>query len=280
VLILLAGAGFCFWKFASLYTGGNLNLNTLTNFSSIPGNLYGNISKPNTSISTNFSSDIAEFKLDASYYLSLSVTWLVFAFLILIVLIVVVLVLIFLLRRLRLAIQLIKESSKAIAQMFYTLFFPIIPMFLQLIFLIYFVAVAVVLASSGKSLFKISTSNSTNSSSLNFTALTVGSLCSATNEATKAMCKYYSFGDDPNQAIFSAIGFFYKYQWLPQLFNLFMFFWVQSFIVAMSQMILAGSFATWYWSKAHARCALLVSIKDTFVYHLGSVAFGKYLKKN
>jgi choline transporter-like protein 2/4/5 len=222
--------------------------------------------------SSSGSSSKVEFKLDINYYLSLSVTWLVFACLIVIVLIIVLLLLIFLVKRIRLAIQLIREASKAIAQMFVTLIFPVVPMLLQLGFLAYFISVAVVLASSGKALFRVTNSSSSNSS-FNLSAA-IGSLCDPNNPVYGGMCKYYNFGNDPSDIYNTLIGFLYQYQFLPQLYNLFMFFWVQSFIVGLNQMILAGSFGTWYWSKAHAHCSLFVSIKDAIVYHMGSIAFG------
>jgi choline transporter-like protein 2/4/5 len=247
---LAAGAAFCIAKYVTLREISNSN---------------------------NSTSSTVQFKLDVNYYLSLSVTWLVFAIIILILLVIVILLLIFLFQRMRLAIQLIKEASKAVTQIFIALLFPTVPMLLQLVFLAYFVSVAVVLAASGKSLFKISSSNSTNTSSLNLTSL-VNSFCDPKNAVYGKVCKFYKFGADPGQAYASAIGFFYQNQWLPQLFNVFMFFWVQSFLVGLNQMILAGSFATWYWSRGHAHLALFVSIKDAFVYHLGSVAFGYFLE--
>ena len=38
-----------------------------------------------------------------------------------------------------------------------------------------------------------------------------------------------------------------------------------------------GSFGIWYWSKNKSRCMLLTSIKDTGVFHLGTIAFGALL---
>lgn len=42
-------------------------------------------------------------------------------------------------------------------------------------------------------------------------------------------------------------------------------------------MVLAGSFAIWYWSKSKKCCIGCTSIKDTIVYHLGSIAFGSLI---
>jgi hypothetical protein len=156
--------------------------------------------------------------------------------------------------------------------MFVTLIFPVIPMLLQLGFLAYSITVALILASSGKTLFRVSKANGTNST-FNLTSA-IGSICDPNNPVYGDACKFHNFGYDPSQIYNSLMGFLYEYQFLPQLYNLFMFFWIQSFIIGLNQMILAGSFSTWYWSKAHAHCSLFVSIKDTVVYHMGSIAFG------
>jgi choline transporter-like protein 2/4/5 len=232
---------------------------------------YINISASSTSTSSTI-----QFKLDINYYLSLSITWLVFACIIVVVLLIVLVLLVFLVKRIRLAIQLIKEASKAVAQMFVTLLFPVVPMALQLALLAYSVTVAVILAASGKSLFRVATTNTTNASTTTNGSSLAGSLCDPNNPVYGSTCKFYNFGYDSSQVYASVMGFFYEYQFLPQLYNLFMFFWLQAFIVGLNQMILAGSFGTWYWSKDHARCSLFVSIKDALVYHLGSVAFGNF----
>ena len=38
-----------------------------------------------------------------------------------------------------------------------------------------------------------------------------------------------------------------------------------------------GCFGIWYWSQSKSHCILFTSIKDTLVYHLGSIAFGALL---
>ena len=44
-----------------------------------------------------------------------------------------------------------------------------------------------------------------------------------------------------------------------------------------NQMVLAGSFGIWYWSKSKSSCILFTAFKDTSIYHLGSIAFGSLL---
>lgn len=174
---------------------------------------------------------------DINAYLSLSITWLVASIVAGILLIVVVLLFLVLFKRVRLAIQIIAEASKAITSVFISLFFPVIPLLLQLGFLAYFVATAVYLACSGKSIFKVA--NVTNSS----TAFKIGDICDPKSNISSSgvVCVFYNYGFDwANEAAMTVMGFLSKYQWIPQLYNWFMFFWVQAFIIGFNQMVLAG----------------------------------------
>lgn len=173
-----------------------------------------------------------ELKADFGYYLSLGVTWLVVGIIAGIILLIVLLLILVLIKRLRLAIQLICEASKAITTMFITLVFPLIPLVLQLGFLAYFVANAVILACSGTSLFRIA--NSTNSS------INVGDSCNPDATLNGAVCVFYRYGFDATTVYNSVISFLNTYQYIPQLYNLFMLFWVECFIVGFNQMVLAG----------------------------------------
>ena len=69
-------------------------------------------------------------------------------------------------------------------------------------------------------------------------------------------------------------------------FNLFGFYWAMNFVTSYGEMVLAGVFAKWYWTRPGDRskifCCnscipLLTSIKNTTVYHLGTIAFGSFL---
>ena len=206
-----------------------------------------------------------ELKPDANYYLSLSITWLIAGIIAGLILLVVLLLILVLIKRLCLAIQIIKEASRAVTSIFISLLFPVIPLLLQLGFLAYFIANAVILACSGTSLFRI-TGNSSN--------MTVGSPC---EPGSSPDCIFYKYGFDSSTIYNSVISFLNTYQWVPQLYNLFMLFWVQAFIIGFNQMVLAGCFGDWYWSKSKSSCILFISLKDTFVYHLGSIAFGSLL---
>ena len=66
-----------------------------------------------------------------------------------IVLLIILIIVIFLRKRISIAIELIEEGSIAIGHMMSTLFFPIVPFVWQFLVIIWFVIVAVFLASSG-----------------------------------------------------------------------------------------------------------------------------------
>jgi solute carrier family 44 (choline transporter-like protein), member 2/4/5 len=222
-------------------------------------------------------SEPLELRIDLNYYLTLSVTWLVAGIVAIVALVIVLLLILVLIKRIRLAIQLICEASRAVTSAFASLLFPVVPFVLQLAALGYFISVAVVLACSGKSLFRVANAT-TNGTSANSTILRPGDSCNvSTASAQGVICVFYRFGFDPSASILTLFDWLNTYQWLPQLYNLFMLFWVQAFIVGFNQMVLAGCFGAWYWSRGRASCTLLVSLKDTLVYHLGSIAFGSLL---
>lgn len=226
------------------------------------------------------------FTSDVSYYFSLGVTWLVIGCIAGVVLLILLLLILVLFKRLRFAIQIICEASKAITSVFLSVIFPVFPLILRLAFLVYFIGTAVYLACAGSALYQLVNTNTTNSSnSSNVTVLSSTSqscdpsvtLSSLTNSSTY-MCLFYRYGVDiADSYINKALVFLSDYQWLPQLYNLFMLFWTEAFLSGFNQMVLAGCFGIWYWSQSRSHCILITSIKDTCVYHLGSIAFGSLI---
>ena len=72
-------------------------------------------------------------------------------------------------------------------------------------------------------------------------------------------CYFYRFGFDPNikfevdgkvkEYYTKSIEFINNYRWAPQLFVIFMLFWLSAFVIGLSEMTLAGSFSAWYWTR-------------------------------
>jgi len=200
VAVFVFGIYFCFNKFAGL--GGFAN-------------------------KVAFTSNVSDFFSNAW-------SWFACGTLLSIVLLIVLLILLVLIKRLRFAIQIICEASKAVQAVFITLVFPLVPLLLQLGFLAYFVANALLLASAGKAIFKVA--NSTSST------LKTGDSCTAGSSSSSVTCVYHSYGFDSSSTFNSIMSFLSTYQYVPQLFNIFMYFWVHAFIQAFNQMVLAGNF--------------------------------------
>lgn len=230
--------------------------------------------RSNTQSTTAF-----QVSLDYSYYLQLAPTWLAFGIISGIILIIIILIVLVLIKRLRLAIGLISEASKAVTSLVLIVFWPILPFVLQMLALGYNISVGIFLASAAKPLYRV-----TNTTALSVNAtFHVGDACTPAtfnNESQNATCTFYRYGyGNPlniNETT-PVINFLNDYQWLPQFYNLFMFFWLQAFIIGFNQMVLAGCFSIWFWSKSKKCCIACTSIKDTLVYHLGSIAFGSLL---
>lgn len=195
-------------------------------------------------------------------------SWFIMDIVCILMLIIILLILLVMIKRLRFAIQIICESSKAVQAVFITLVWPLVPLLLQLIFYAYFFINAVLMASAGEAIFKVANSTTT--------SVSVGSVCKDTSTTTST-CVFESYGFDGSSQFSSIMAFLSKYQYVPQLFNIFMMFWVQAFIVAFNQMVLAGSFGIWYWSQNKVHMIFLTSMKDTLIYHIGTLAFGSLL---
>ena len=240
-------------------------------------------------------------------FLNLAQTWLAFSVILGVVFGVIALVLCVLRKRIALAIELIQESSKAVAHMPATLLWPLVPFLLHVLVALFFAAVALFLTSAGTAEHNVavpsadaqhvnvsmtelarmmmassssSESEGTTSSRLRLTSCAADCRNPATNEE-------YRVGDACDPAEFNKTCHcdqvrcqFTKYtraaSWM-QWYNLFGFYWGMFFVSALSEMVLAGAFAQWYWTfrKEEAPCCVLhLSLANAVVYHLGTLAFG------
>ncbi|XP_048772751.2 choline transporter-like protein 2 isoform X2 [Ostrea edulis] len=195
-----------------------------------------------------------------------------------VILLISLLILLFLCSRIRIAISLIKEGSKAVGTMMFTLLCPIFPFFLQIAVVGFWLTVAVFLASTGRNQsfeFNNSTEYKFPNGSYNY-----DSIKSASSQFFGAAC------DNNDSLSSSEFCTFLKNQeenfaFYSQIFNLFMMFWLVNFVVALGQMTLAGAFASYYWAfqkpKDIPAFPLLASLWRCFRYHLGSLAFGSLI---
>jgi len=220
-------------------------------------------------------------------------TWIAFTSILGIIFLIVVCLFIFLWQRIRIAIELIKQGSKAVAHMFSSLFFPIIPFLLQLVVVAWFMVVALFLSSWGITEHRIALTFN-NNTDVNFTGLPatcnqaqckkdngtgelfkIGDICDpgpapdAFNETCgsvcpAAECQFVKYTENAD------------YSWM-QFINIFGLLWGTFFFTAFGELVLAGVFAEWYWAPDKSRmpgCVLGSALWNATFYHLGTVAFG------
>nr|CAD7401037.1 unnamed protein product [Timema poppensis] len=205
--------------------------------------------------------------------LALKNTWLVFLIISAVTLVIVLLILLFLRKRINVAVALIKEGSKAVGSITSTLIFPLVPWVLECGVVAYSIATALYLASCSDPVYKIT---------------------GVTN--TSCVCPEIKDGDICDLNIFNVttnctgtcIGVscqFFRYQ-TPRTIdylhavNIFGFFWGLFFVSALGEMILAATFATWYWTFHKSNVpffTLTISAGRTLRYHLGTLAFGSLI---
>lgn len=204
-------------------------------------------------------------------------TWLAILIIAAITLVVMLLIVIFLRGRIVIAIALIREGSKAVTAIKTTVFFPIFPWILQCFVIAYGVFVLMSLISIGESTFKVvNLKNDTNCQcSRNYTDYTncnpleFSSSCRDSSSGSPQACKlascHFTGLEGPHVIIYL------------HLVNLLGFFWMMFFISGVSDMMLASTFSTWYWTfkkKNLPFFTLTSGICRTIRYHLGTVAFG------
>uniref|UniRef100_A0A8C9SET2 Choline transporter-like protein n=1 Tax=Scleropages formosus TaxID=113540 RepID=A0A8C9SET2_SCLFO len=217
-------------------------------------------------------SDIG-FQTDFHVYLQLSQTWLVFMISLSVTEAVIILMLIFLRNRVRIAIALLKEGSKAIGYIMSTLFYPIVTFLLLAVSISYWAVTAVYpFTSSGDAIYKVMpsqpncmyanlTCNPETFNKSNITKVCPGSQC---------MFAFYG-GESP----------YHRYIFILQLCNLLVFLWLVNFTIALGQCTLAGAFASYYWALKKPAdippCPLFSSFSRAIRYHTGSLAFGSLI---
>uniref|UniRef100_A0A1Q3G3L9 Choline transporter-like protein n=1 Tax=Culex tarsalis TaxID=7177 RepID=A0A1Q3G3L9_CULTA len=205
--------------------------------------------------------------------------WLWILVILSIVLVVLLLVVLVLRKRIVIAIALVKEGSKAVSAIFSTVFFPIIPWLLHIAVIVFSVVVGLYLASIGEPVYRVYGLNSTQSCVCD-NRYRDGDICDPTTFnahcqnklirggiCTDAACHFQEI-DSPKE-----VGYFHAV-------NVVGFFWGICFVSAFGDMVLAFTFATWYWTfrKKELRFFVLTTgFLRTVRYHLGTLAFGSLI---
>ncbi|XP_031730773.1 choline transporter-like protein 5-A isoform X2 [Anarrhichthys ocellatus] len=208
---------------------------------------------------------------DLQVYLQLTQTWIILLVSLGVTEASILLMLIFLRRRVRVAIAMLREASKAIGHIMSTLFFPVITFLLLTVCFSYWAVTAVYLASSGEAVYKVMSpdvscphANSTcNPETFNRTNISKSVLCLG------SQCLFAFYGGETS---------YHRYLFLLQLSNLLVFLWLVNFSLALEQCTLAGTFASYYWARRKPQdippCPLFSSFSRAIRYHTGSLAFG------
>ncbi|XP_033873282.3 choline transporter-like protein 5-B isoform X2 [Acipenser ruthenus] len=216
-------------------------------------------------------SDIG-FQTDFRVYLQLSQTWLIFMICLCIIEATIILILIFLRNRVRIAIALLKEGSKAIGHIMSTLFYPIVTFLLIAICISYWAVTAVFLASSGDPIYKVMPAQP-KCMYENFTCdPETFSKTNVTKLCPHSQCTFAFYGGE---------SLYHKYIFILQICNIFVFLWLVNFAIALGQCTLAGAFASYYWAFKKPgdvpASPLFSSFGRAIRYHTGSLAFGSLI---
>ncbi|KFQ91145.1 Choline transporter-like 2, partial [Nipponia nippon] len=211
------------------------------------------------------------FQTDLRVYLHLRQTWLAFMIILCIMEVVIILLLIFLRKRILIAIALIREASRAVGHIMSSLLFPLCTFFLLCLCIAYWASTAVFLSTSNEAVYKVF-----NETACQFSGQTCKPETFNTSNVTKlcpdAQCLFAFYGGE---------SAYHKYLIVLQFFNVFMFFWLANFVIALGQVTLAGAFASYYWAfkKPDDMPAfpLFSAFGRALRYHTGSLAFGSLI---
>ena len=159
--------------------------------------------------------------------------------------------------RLGIAIAVIGEASKAVWSMLFCILFPILTSLFVIGLVGYWAAVSIFLATSTDPLY-------------NNTA--TGTPCTAAdvgNANFTGTCVFTGYGGNK---------WYQVNQVELHILNLFLGLWTINFVLALSEMTMAGGFASWYWafdkSKDIPTFPIAGALWRSLRYHIGTLAFG------
>ncbi|KAK1933985.1 Choline transporter-like protein 2 [Phytophthora citrophthora] len=158
-------------------------------------------------------------------------------------------------KKIRIAVGIVKEASRALQNLPLLVLFPIIPFIMLLILFAYAAIVGAYIYSSGE---------------MQLSSL-AGELAEGTGQtvSTDATTTLNKVSPDQTMKILVAYHFF-GFLWTAQLIN------------AISMCTIAGAVSRYYWSRNKTseemgRFPVLASFKNCFRYHFGSLAFGAFI---
>ncbi|XP_053457351.1 choline transporter-like protein 4 isoform X2 [Nycticebus coucang] len=211
------------------------------------------------------------FTTNLSAYQRVQETWLAALIVLAVLEGILLLMLIFLRQRIRIAIALLTEASKAVGHMMSTMFYPLVTFALLLICIAYWAVTALYLATSGQPQYVLWAPNA---SSPSCEKVPMNTSCDPMAQPVNSSCPglmcvfqgYLSTGPAQrslfNLQIYAVVGLFWTLNW----------------VLALGQCVLAGAFASFYWAFHKPRDIPTFPLSSAFVrtlrYHTGSLAFG------
>uniref|UniRef100_A0A286XLA1 Choline transporter-like protein n=1 Tax=Cavia porcellus TaxID=10141 RepID=A0A286XLA1_CAVPO len=198
------------------------------------------------------------FTTNLSAYQSVKETWLAALIILAVLEGILLLLLIFLRQRIRIAIALLTEASRAVGHMMSTMFYPLVTFVLLVICIAYWVTTYVYWAP--------------NTSAPGCETAPVNQTCdpmSRNHSCRGLMCVFQDY---------SSTGQVQRTLFNLQIYGVLGLFWTVNWVLALGQCVLAGSFASFYWAFHKPQDIPTFPLTAAFIrtlrYHTGSLAFG------
>ncbi|XP_031821007.1 choline transporter-like protein 4 isoform X1 [Sarcophilus harrisii] len=216
------------------------------------------------------------FTTNFAAYQDVQETWLAALIMISILEGILLLLLIFLRQRIRIAIALLEEASKAVKHMTSTLFFPFLTFVFLLICVAYWVMTTLYLATSGQPQYGWWVSNDSDASCQDVINKTCNPLVNFSSQLNFSIAKCP--GLNCQFLGYSSSGLVQRSLFNLQIYGILGLLWTLNWVLALGQCVLAGAFASFYWAFNKPQdipsFPLSAAFFRTLRYHTGSLAFG------
>ncbi|XP_003508518.1 choline transporter-like protein 4 isoform X1 [Cricetulus griseus] len=209
------------------------------------------------------------FTTNLSAYQSVQETWLAALIILAVLEGVLLLMLVFLRQRIRIAIALLKEASRAVGHMMSTMFYPLVTFVLLVICIGYWALMALYLATSGQPQYIYWVYNSTSGCENAPVNQSCDPMASMNSSCPGLKCVFQGY---------SSTGLAQRSLFNLQIYGILGLFWTVNWVLALGQCVLAGAFASFYWAFHKPRDIPAFPLSSAFIrtlrYHTGSLAFG------
>uniref|UniRef100_A0ABK0LSG2 Choline transporter-like protein n=1 Tax=Rattus norvegicus TaxID=10116 RepID=A0ABK0LSG2_RAT len=199
------------------------------------------------------------FTANLSAYQNVKETWLAALIILAVLEGVLLLMLIFLRQRIRIAIALLKEASRAVGQMMSTMFYPLVTFVLLVICIGYWAVTYVYWVHN----------TSTPGCEKVLVNVSCDPMAPLNSSCPELKCTFTGY---------SSSGLAQRSLFNLQIYGILGLFWTVNWVLALGQCVLAGAFASFYWAFHKPRDIPTFPLSSAFIrtlrYHTGSLAFG------